>query len=84
METTLYVIYEEVYEFWKDSYYLNDIIYFSLDKKKAEEVLDFLKRYSQDSTFSLEEKKLVDGEFLDRAAISDSALSKLLNRGSMK
>lgn len=84
METTLYVIYEEVCDFLSEDYRLNDIIYFSLDKKKAEEVFDFLKRYSQDSNFYLEEKKLNHGEFLDREAIADSALSKLFNRVSMK
>lgn len=84
METTLYVIYEEVSDFLSEDYRINDIIYFSLDKKAAEEMFDFLKRYSQDSTFYLEEKKLVDKEFLDREAIADSALSKLFNRVSMK
>lgn len=84
MEMTLYVIYEEVCDFLSEDYRLNDIIYFSLDKKAAEEMFDFFKRYSQDSTFYLEEKKLVDKEFFDREAIADSALSKLFNRVSMK
>lgn len=54
----LYVIYEKRYEFLSGHCYFNDIVYFTLDKKKAEEMLDFLKRYSPDSEFSLEEKEL--------------------------
>lgn len=42
----------------RDMSFFNDIVYFTLDKKKAEEMLDFLKRYSPDSEFSLEEKEL--------------------------
>lgn len=39
MEMTLYVIYEEVSDFLSEDYRINDIIYFSLDKRQRKKCL---------------------------------------------